>query len=440
MLNAYDPSLTAPDFSRSNGHDPSQQEQNSVEEPLATFKLFGPIQLFNYLTPISERTDWYRAIMRAFFQYSRRYRYQLTAQEVMEAVREETKQEYHLETCKNDLDRLVKWGNLTTLYDTSRVTTIADFRSPILRYQALPEALTIEAFLASHVHFGTSEGGLSQSDLSLLWQSLQQVDTLLREDETSLTAERRQEIADQWLRAFTTWEKVTNDAAQYLSSMNQSSQQTTDLPSYLAYKRIVVNYIHNFAQQLVHYSATIRTLLSNWAPAGQEARLLQVILSVPPPSQALAENKETWYEDTRWQIEALKHWFLDVSNVELFLQAAHNAVQKVVHRARVLSSSMGPQTDYVSMLYALACQFMQVEDLEIAQLLFATAFAIATPLHLPEGFAGKPGVASTLDERTTWQSPPTVVRSLRPISKGNAERTVEPPMKHNEQDISRLRQ
>lgn len=440
MVYSHDsPSVDSLLFS-SNGHDPAQQEQiDAPEEQVATFKLFGPIHLFNYLTPLSERTDWYRAIMRTFFRYSRRYRYQLTAQDVMEAVLEEMQQEYHLETCKTDLERLVKWGNLTTLYDTSRVSTIADFRSPILRYQAIPEALAIEAFLASHVHIGTSEGGLSQSDLSLLWRSLQQVDTLLQGDPATFSPERCQQIADQWHQAFTTWEKVTNDAAQYLSSMNQSSQQTPNLASYVAYKRIVVNYIHNFAQQLVHYSNTIRTLLSGWSPGGTKARLLRVITSVPPPSQVLAEAIDTWYEDVRVQIEALEQWFLDQSNVEMFVQAAGNAVQRVVHRAQALSSSMGPQTDYVSTLRDLAGQFMQIDDLETARLLFATAFANATPLHLPEGFTGEPVVASPPDERWTWQSPPTVVRSLRPIYKGNVERSVEAPMQHNQQDIYQLK-
>jgi uncharacterized protein (TIGR02677 family) len=442
LWQSYEPlsPLVETHLSSSNGQDQSQQEQNSAGEPTAAFQRFGPIQLFNYLTPISERTDWYRAIMRTFFLHSRSYRYQLTVQEVVEAVREEIMQEYHLEACKADLERLVKWGNLTTLYDTGRVTTIADFRSPILRYQAIPEALALEAFLASHVQRGGSEGELSQGDLSLLWQSLEQVDTLLQEDQMTSPPEHRQEIADQWRRAFTTWEKVTNDAAQYLSSMNQSALQTTNLASYLAYKQIVVHYIHNFAQQLVHYSNSIRALLSNWSLTGKLTLLLQTITSVPPPTQALAESLDEWHEDVKRQIEALEHWFLDTSNVDLFVQAAGNAVQKVVHRAYALASSMRPQTDYVGMLSSLAGQLMQVEDMEMAQLLFATAFASATPIHLPEAFTGEPAVASVLDERSTWQSPPTVVRSLRPIYKGNVERSVEPSMKHSEQDLYQLKQ
>jgi hypothetical protein len=82
---------------------------------------------------------------------------------------------------------------------------------------------------------------------------------------------------------------------------------------------------------------------------------------------------------------------------------------------------------------------MHIEDLEMARLLFATAFAGATPLHLPEGLTGEPVIASPQEKGETWQSPPTVVRSLRPIFKGSVERSIEAPMLHNEQDLFQLK-
>lgn len=157
----------SPGFSEEQQHVNGHGAVEQVDETFTAFKLFGSLALFNYLTPLVERTDAYRAIMRTFYQRSRVYRYQLTAQDVLDAVREELRQEYHLEQCKTDLDSLVRWGNLVTIYDTGRVTTIADLRSPVLRYQAMPEALEIEAFLASHARIGASEGG-RQGDLPLL--------------------------------------------------------------------------------------------------------------------------------------------------------------------------------------------------------------------------------------------------------------------------------
>jgi uncharacterized protein (TIGR02677 family) len=404
------------------------------------FKPFGVIPLFTYLTPITNRTDWYRAIMRVFFQRSREYRYHLTAQDILEAVRDSTGLDYQIEACKNDLDRLVEWGNLTTLYDSGRVTSIADFRSPVLRYQATPEALEIEAFLASHAYIGSSEGGLHQGDLARLWAALQQIDRWLHEYESTYMPELLQEVADQWRLAFTTWEHVTNDAAQYLGSMNQSAQQTVNLTTYLAYKNIVVTYIQSFAQQLVHHSNAIRALLTGWSHRRKDRLLLELITSSTPPIQTLADNPAAWREDVWRQIQALEEWFALESAIAMFSKAARDAVEKVVQRAHALASSMRPQTDYVTLLHALADQLMQIEDLETAQYLYAAAFASAMPIHLAEGLTGSPVVAESHGERSTWQGPATVTRNLRPIYKGSVERLSEQPMRNDEKILYRLKQ
>jgi uncharacterized protein (TIGR02677 family) len=417
--------------------------QGSAHNLITTFKPLGPITLFNYLTPISDRIDWYRSIMRIFLQRSREYRYQLTAQDVLDTLhmsQTHGEQEYYLESCKNDLNRLVSWGNLTTLYDTSRVTTITDFRSPVLLYQATQEALAIENFLAEQARIGASEGGLYQGDLPRIWDALQQLDGWLRQDRTTLTNERSQEIAEQWRIAFTTWERVTNDAAQYLGSMNRSSQQAVNIETFLTYKNIVVLYVQSFAQQLVDYSNVIRTLLANWSQHGLQVLLLDIVASVFPPLQSVTENQELWREDVTRQIAAFEQWFTREINVDMFLKAAHDAVEKVVQRAHLLATSMRPQTDYVSMLYKLANELLLVDDFETAQLLFTASFANSLPIHLPEGFTGTPVVAERSRSRPTWQAEPTVVRTMRGLtSRGAIERNMEQPMRQNEADLLALK-
>jgi uncharacterized protein (TIGR02677 family) len=417
--------------------------QTSTHNLITAFKPFGPITLFNYLTPISDRIDWYRAIMRIFLQRSREYRYQLTAQDVLDTLhvsQARGEQEYFLETCKNDLARLVSWGNLTTLYDTSRVTTITDFRSPVLLYQSTQEALAIENFLAEQARIGASEGGLYQGDLPRIWDALQQLDGWLRQDRTTLTSERSQEIAEQWRIAFTTWERVTNDAAQYLGSMNRSSQQAINIETFLAYKNIVVLYVQSFAQQLVDYSNTIRMLFADWSQHEIQVLLLDIVASTPPPLQSLAENQALWREDVTRQIEALEQWFTREINVSMFLKAAHDAVEKVVQRAHLLATSMRPQTDYVTMLHKLANELLLVEDFETAQTLFTASFANSLPIHLAEGFTGTPVVAERSRSRPTWQAEPTVTRNMRALYRGAIERNMEPPMRRNEADLLALKQ
>lgn len=407
---------------------------------MTAFNRLGPLLIVNYVASSAPRTDWYRSIMRTFFRSSREYHYHLTAQEIMEQVEADMKQPYTIDICKSDLQSLVGWGNLSILPDMSRVTTIADFRSPVLLYQATPEALDFEAFIEQHLYIGASEGGLHQGDLSHLLSLLQDIDLWLNDKALLYTSERSQEISEAWKLAFTTWERITHDAAQYLGTMNQIAQNTVDIPAFLAFKQAVVTYIQNFAGTLAQYSQTLRKLFLDWSENRKIILLQDVLSSAAPLGPMSKEEQVVRDEDIQRQIKALQDWFLQERNTQLFSNAAHDAVDKVILRAADFGSSMGPRTDYVSLLLTLATTLFHVDDLETARLLFTAAFANATPTHLAESITGSPEVAERTEQRSPWENPPTVVRELRPIYKGNVERIAEKPLRHTLDDLLKLKQ
>src|SRR5207248_5496468 len=97
--------------------------------PTSIFNLTDRLSIFSYLVN-SNRIRWYRVIMRVFLQHHRElYRYQLTAQEVRDAVQAIFDPEYTLDQCQNDLAALREGGNVTTIYASSRATSLASFLS-----------------------------------------------------------------------------------------------------------------------------------------------------------------------------------------------------------------------------------------------------------------------------------------------------------------------
>src|SRR6266699_1770122 len=232
---------------------PVSQAAGSVtsSEPISSASVFNftdRLPIFSYLVS-SNRIRWYRVIMRFFLQCHRElYRYQLTAQEVRDTVRATFDTEYTLDQCQNDLAALKDWGNVTTIYDSSRATSIASFLSPALLYQATPEAIAIETFLAEQARATAASGSLRQSDLPRLWQSLQFIDKSLHLPENELILQRGREVAEEWQRAFEIWDTMAREAAQYLATMINAAQQTRpELEAYQAYKAAVVAYVHGFA-------------------------------------------------------------------------------------------------------------------------------------------------------------------------------------------------
>src|SRR5258708_35424939 len=177
---------------------PGNPTTATAERLSSVFNLTDRLAIFSYLVN-SNRIRWYRMIMRFFFQCHRElYRYQLTAQEVRDAVRAALDADYTLEQCQNDLAALKEWGNVTTIYDSSRATSIASFLSPALLYQATPEGIAIETFLDEHARANLVKRSLPQGDLPHLWKSLQSLDEDLHIPPPPPTPACTPELTQQW--------------------------------------------------------------------------------------------------------------------------------------------------------------------------------------------------------------------------------------------------
>ena len=89
-----------------NGHKGQTATLFAPSERIASstvFNLTDRLPIFSYLMT-TNRVRWYRVIMRIFFQRHRElYRYQLTAQEIRDAVRDTFDPEYTLETMQQAL-------------------------------------------------------------------------------------------------------------------------------------------------------------------------------------------------------------------------------------------------------------------------------------------------------------------------------------------------
>ena len=427
---------------------PVSQAAGSVtsSEPISSTSVFNftdRLPIFSYLVS-SNRIRWYRVIMRFFLQCHRElYRYQLTAQEVRDAVRETFDSDYTLEQCQNDLAALKEWGNITTIYDSSRATSIASFLSPALLYQATPEAMAIETFLDEQARANMGKGSLRQGDLPHLWKSLQTLDEALRSLPTELTLTRGREMAEEWQRAFEIWNAMAREAAQYLANMISAAQQSRpELDAYQLYKAAVVAYVHGFAQALTQYSRRIRTQLAEWNESGKKEQLIEIVaqyLEPPAPTLENRSSRQELLQEARNQVDALMNWFALGKNADSFRRNALAEVDKVVRRATALAATARTGANYAANLNTLAHQLLLAPDGEAAQQLFAIAFANTLPVHLPESLAGPVSATSYTDGQEAWQTPPTVRLRLRPVSRFNrGEPPLEDPIIDNRTIIRNL--
>jgi uncharacterized protein (TIGR02677 family) len=432
----------------SSGNDQNSQMTSTVGTyegipPTSVFNLTDRLPIFSYLVN-SNRIRWYRVIMRVFLQHHRElYRYQLTAQEVRDAVRVALDPEYTLDQCQNDLAALREWGNVTTIYDSSRATSIASFLSPALLYQATPEAIAIETFLDEQTRAHSGKGALRQGDLPHLWRSLQQLNEDLQTPSAELTPARSSEIAEEWQRAFEIWSTMAREAAQYLANMINAAQQSRpDFEAYQVYKAAVVAYVHGFAQALTQYSRRVRELFTDWSTTGKQERLIEIVSQHLEPPGAISEKRPTLDEllkEARNQVLAIANWFGEGKNADSFRRNALSEVDKVVRRASALAATARPNANYATNLNMLANQLLLAKDGETAQQIFSVAFANLLPVHMPESLAGTPSATIDAGKSSDWQEPPTVALRLRPVSRANrGEHPLEDPVIDNRTIIRNL--
>jgi uncharacterized protein (TIGR02677 family) len=396
---------------------------NTTESVVSTsvFNLTDRLPIFSYLIS-SNRVHWYRVIMRTFFQRHRElYRYQLTAQEVRDAVRDAFDPAYTLEQCQSDLAALKEWGNVTTIYDSSRATSIASFLSPALLYQATPEAIAIETFLAEQARATAASGSLRQSDLPRLWQSLQFIDKSLHLPSKEQIFQRGREVTEEWQRAFEIWDTMAREAAQYLATMVNAAQQTKpELEAYQNYKAAVVAYVHGFAQALTQYGPRIREQIAQWAATDKLELFIALLAAYLDPPELTLENRrseEERLQDARNQLGAMANWFAQGKNADSFRRNALAEVDKVVRRAAALASAARPNANYAVHLNTLARHLLQARDGDTAQQIFSVAFGNLLPIHLPEGIAGSPSTIDEHEQSNPWQEMPDATVYLKPVSR-----------------------
>lgn len=399
----------------------------SVQVSVTTFGLTDKIPVLNYLVT-SERVGWYRTIMRFFAQRHRElYRYQLTAQEIRDEVRQQFDADYTLEKCQTDLRSLEEWGNLITTYDASRHTSIASFRSPALLYQATPLAIAIEGFLEEQRRLGSVAGALRQGDLARLWEMLQTLDKMLRRHhpETLL-------LAEEWRRLFELFNTMAREAAQYLANITTGTRKSrAGLEAYQSYKRSVVEYVTNFGQALAHYSLLFRHQLAEWQETERHLTLVEAVADHLHPPGAAPENvppRPALLKEATNQLEALVTWFSPGYSADIFRRSAANEVEKVVRRAEQLASSARPNANYANDLDALARRMLEAVQPEETSQLLMVALGHALPGHFSESLARPTG---TTGLQPSWQEAAGVGVVLREIGRARGDKTPELPINSN---------
>lgn len=110
----------------------------------------------------TQKTIYYRRIMRVFFREYEEMKFQLYKEDISGEIKKYSEfNEYTMDDLKSDLDTLVEWKNLTAIQDSRKVYTIAEFKNREYRYSMSEISVIIERMTVSLENLHFESGNLS---------------------------------------------------------------------------------------------------------------------------------------------------------------------------------------------------------------------------------------------------------------------------------------
>ena len=242
--------------------------------------LMRKVEEASYL--VAENAALYRPIVRFFHQrYESGETGWLWPSEVAAFVRANHPHHdsYTDEACEAHLRQLESWRVLVSEHDVNQARTIEEFVRAARRYQISESARMIEEMLIRLSGQEGSRGSLDTTRLHRLREALLELDRLLAGVSAEhATADTLRALEGAWNAAEDARREIREQAGRYLRELDHDRMPSAaDLVVFLQYKRMLRDYLDEFALGLKDFVERTRDLFDDWAAAGTDTRLVALL-------------------------------------------------------------------------------------------------------------------------------------------------------------------
>ena len=207
-----------------------------------TDKLLKPIKETSYLT--AENARRYRVILRFFYMQYEKIKYWMKQDEVhRELCTHDEFADYTMEQCRQDLDALVNWGNLLTMQDTKRVTSIEAFKSRQYRYQLSEYTVEIERMTIRLEKLFVEGASLEPTLLEKIRRELEKLNGIA--DKPALT------VYSWWNDLNNDFIRLNQNYQDYMRDLNSAkAEELMKTAEFILYKDKLIEYLRSFVKGL----------------------------------------------------------------------------------------------------------------------------------------------------------------------------------------------
>jgi len=357
-------------------------------------------------------------------QHRRESRFSVPETEIFAFMQKAYPGSYSEEECRADLAMLVGWGVLTLEDRRSQVTRLDELVARHKAYRMTPAGIRVEELrqeLASGVGPSTS---LSPSRIETLLQNLKELGDLLAEpwpEEPALAELQR--VEDRWGQAYDDFRRVSSDAQNYISRLDQATTSLFEDPErFLAYKTSLRDYLTTFVEKLSVYSADIGAVVTAWSRDGRQERLLGLLTAYRLQTDPEVTAEVAVREELARRFNGLLQKFGPGREIERLEASTRDVIGTIVRYNLRLADQARGGVDVKRQLARLAHAFAVCPDEEARARLAGIAFGVTNPRHL----TGDRQIFAMDRSGSVWSQQPTEIQ-IRPIRAGRRRGRREPP-------------
>ncbi|MEY8354102.1 TIGR02677 family protein [Lachnospiraceae bacterium 54-53] len=347
-----------------------------------TDKLMKPIRETSYLT--AENARRYRVILRFFYMQYEKIKYWMEQEDVyQELSSHEEFADYTIEQCRQDLDALVGWGNLLTMQDTRRVTSIEAFKNRQYRYQLAEYSVEIERMTIRLEKLFVEGASLEPTLLEKIKSEMEKLFHI---------AERSpMEVYGWWSDLNSDFIRLNQNYQDYMRDLNSArAEEMMKTTQFLMYKDKLIEYLRSFVKGLQLNVGAIEVILKRVTPEVTGRVLSKVVeyeMSIPRLDTEIDEKE--FCERAGGRFASMREWFTESGGVpseaSRLFDMTNESIRRITRYATRISEQFTSGANRKEEYKKLCGAFLACSDIREAHCLSAVVFGVESPLHLKGG-------------------------------------------------------
>lgn len=391
---------------------------------------------------VADNAHLYRPIVRLFHQrYESGETGWLWPAEVASYVRAHHPHHptYSDEECETHLRQLETWGVLTSEQDVNRARTLEEFVRAARRYQISETARVIEDMLLRLERQDGSRGSLDTTRLVRLREALFELGRVLAHlDPAAASHDALRQVEGLWNAADDARRELREQALRYMRELEHDRMPTAaDLMVLVAYKRMLRDYLDEFALGLKDFVERTRDLFEDWETAGLDVRLAVVLARNERERKGDPQAEEEIRARFEGQIRSLRGFSGRGGDADILHARTTARVRGLVEQIERVVTERRNALHRARDLRLLARAFSHANNDEDAHRLASAALGFGTPRHMRD--YGADAAAELDPDASVWLQPPWDVE-LRPRVRGNPNFRAVTPMEDRSLQKARLRE